>query len=143
MDVEIQEGFPVVTVLIKCPEITEEIKRMSSLLHNYGTKLSGTKENQTYLIDRHDVLYFESVDKRCFIYTADDVYETSMKLYEIEEWLASGIFIRSSKSQVVNIKKMKSLCPEFGGRIEAVMENGERLIISRQYAKSLKERLGI
>ena len=101
------------------------------------------RDNQTHIIDRQDVLYFESVDKRCFIYTASDAYETSLKLYEIEEYMSEMEFFRSSKSQVINILKIKSLCPDFGGRIEVVMENGEKLIVSRQYAKLLKERLNL
>ena len=52
-------------------------------------------------------------------------------------------FIRNSKSQILNIAKIKSICPDFGGRIEAVMENDEILIISRQYSKILKERLSL
>ena len=130
-------------MIIKCPEVTDEINKIASLLREYGLKMTGTKDGQTFLIDRHDILYFESVDKRCFIYTDSDVYETSLKLYEIEEWLNNIIFFRCSKSQIINIKKIKSLCPEFGGRIEAVLENGEILIVSRQYSKSLKERLGL
>jgi len=71
------------------------------------------------------------------------VYELPLKLYELEEILASAGFIRSAKSQVLNLYKIDSLCPDFGGRIEVTMQNGERLIVSRQYAKQLKERLGI
>ena len=143
MEVIIKEGHPRVTAIIQCPHATDEIKQLAALLESHGHKMPGTMDGQTFLIDRHDILYFESVDKRCFIYTATAVYETALRLYEIEEWLASGIFFRSSKSQAVNLKKIKSLCPEFGGRIEAVLENNERLIISRQYAKLLKERLGL
>ena len=143
MEVIIQEGCSDTEVVIKCPEATDEIKRLAALLQGYGQKMSGVKDGQTFLIDRHDVLYFESVDKRCFVYTASDVYETALRLYEIEERLAGGIFFRSSKSQIINIKKIKSLCPEFGGRIEAVLENGEILRVSRQYSKLLKERLGL
>jgi len=143
MEVVIQEGCLNIELVIKCPEATDEIQKLASLLRGLGQKMPGMKDGQTFLIDRHDILYFESVDKRCFIYTASDVYETVLKLYEIEEWLADGIFFRSSKSQVVNIKKIKSLCPEFGGRIEAVLENSEVLMVSRQYAKLFKERLGL
>ena len=143
MDVIIQEDCSNIEVIIKCPKATDEIQKMASLLQGYGQKMPGTKDGQTFLVDRHDILYFESVDKRCFIYTTADVYETALKLYEIEEWLTTGIFFRSSKSQVINIKKIKSLCPEFGGRLEVVMENGEILMVSRQYAKILKERLGL
>ena len=143
MVVLIKEGHQNVEIVINCPKVTDEIRQLASLLKGHGHKMPGMKDGQTFLIDRHDILYFESVDKRCFIYTAADVYETALKLYEIEEWLAGGIFFRSSKSQVVNLKKIKSLCPEFGGRIEIILENGEKMMVSRQYAKQLKERLGL
>jgi len=143
MKIEIQEGFADVEVIIKCPEVTEKIRRMASLLQGCEQKLSGIMDGAMHLIDRQDVYYFESVDKRCFIYTAKDVFETALKLYEIEEMLAEAGFFRNGKSQVLNMAKIASLCPDFGGRIEAVMENGEKLVVSRQYAKALKERLRI
>ena len=141
MKVEIQEGFSNIEVVIKCPEITEEINRIASLLQGHEQKLNGIIDRSTHLIDRHDIFYFESVDKQNFIYTASEVYETDLKLYEIEERLTASGFFRNSKSQVLNIAKIKSLCPDFGGRIEAVMENGEILIVSRRYSKLLRERL--
>ena len=143
MKIDIHEGFDNIEVIIKCPEVTETVSRMKSLLESCGQRLSCTESGMTHLIDRHDIFYFESVDKRCFAYTAKDVYETSLKLYELEELLSDTGFIRSSKSQILNIAKIKSLCPDFGGRLEVVMENGETLIVSRQYAKLLKERLGL
>ena len=143
LKIEIQEGFEDVEIIIRCPEITDKIRKMESLLHGSRQRLSCGKDGVTHLIDKQDVLYFESVDKRCFIYTEDDVYETALKLYEIEEMLSEAGFLRSAKSQILNIAKIKSLCPDFGGRIEVIMDNGEKLIVSRQYAKILKERLGL
>ena len=143
MRIEIQEGFDNVQVIIKCPKINEEIRRVESILHGFDKKLTCTKEGTIKLIDKRDVLYFESVDKHCFLYTSDDVFETSLKLYEIEEVLSDIGFFRSSKSQILNIAKIESLCPDFGGRIEAIMENGYQLIVSRQYAKKLKEKVGL
>jgi len=143
LKIKINEGFPDIEIIVNCPQVTEEINKIASVLKTYDKKLSGTKDGHIYMIERQDIFYFESVDKQCFIYTSDDVYETSEKLYEIEELLADMGFFRSSKSQIINIAKIKSLCPDFGGRIEAIMENGEKLIISRQYAKLFKERLGL
>jgi len=116
---------------------------MAAMLQLCEKRLSGVKNGKTYMLDNQDIFYFESVDKRCFIYTADNTFETPLKLYEVEESLNDAGFFRSSKSHIMNIAKIKSLCPDFGGRIEAVMENGEKLIVSRQYAKLLKERLGL
>lgn len=143
MEIQIQEGFPSLEIIIKCPKASEEIHKMVSLLQNHEQKLLGKKDGMTSLIDKQDVLYFESVEKHCFIYTAADVYETDLKLYELEDRLTDAGFFRSSKSQILNIVKITSLCPDFGGRMEVIMENGERSVVSRQYAKRLKERLGI
>ena len=143
MKLEIIEGNEGIEVTIKCPEITPDIRKLEALLYSYAKKLSCTKDGIIYLIDTKDVLYFESVDKQTFLYTASDVYELPQRLYEIEEMLSDAGFIRSAKSQILNTYKIISLCPDFGGRIEAVMENSEKLIVSRQYAKLLKERLGI
>jgi DNA-binding LytR/AlgR family response regulator len=116
---------------------------MASVLQGFDNKLQGSKDGKIYLIDVKDVLYFESVDKRCFIYTDKDVYDTPLKLYEIEEQLTEKGFIRIAKSQILNIFQIESLCPDFGGRIEIILKNSEMLIVSRQYSKLFKERLGI
>lgn len=143
MKVEIVEGYSDIEVTIKCPQATEEINKMAAIMQGFGEKLSGSKNGKIYFVDVKDVLYFESVDKRCFIYTEKDEYETFLKLYEIEEQLTIKGFIRNAKSQILNIAKIESLCPDFGGRIEVILKNGEKLIVSRQYSKLLKERLGL
>lgn len=51
--------------------------------------------------------------------------------------------MRASKSMVLNLNKIKHLSPAFGGRFEALLENDEKVIISRQYVPVLKERLGL
>jgi len=106
-------------------------------------KLSGVKDGALHVIDPQEVFYFDTVDKRYFIYTEHDVFETHLKLYEIEQLLPPALFFRSSKSQIINIAKIASLWPDIAGRLEVVMKNEERVIVSRQYARALKERLGL
>ena len=87
--------------------------------------------------------YFESVDNRVFVYMAEEVYETRMKLYELEKSLLNTDFFRASKSTIINLANVKNLSPALAGRFEAHMKNGEALIISRQYVQDLKRRLGL
>lgn len=143
MKVEIFEGFENLEITIKCSEATENIRKLETLIYSYGAELTCTKNGVKYLISVNDVLYFESVDKRTFLYTEIDVYELQLKLYEVEEMLGSAGFIRSAKSQIINTYKIESLRPDFGGRIETTMAGGEKLIVSRQYASSLKEKLNL
>lgn len=143
MNITINEGFSETEVTINCHIANDEILKIVSILQSFDKKLAGTKNGQVHIIDIKDVFYFDSVDKRSFIYTLKDVWDTALKLYEIEERLSGAGFFRSSKSQIINIAKIASLCPDFGGRIEVTMLNGEKLIVSRQYAKNLKEKLGL
>jgi len=130
-------------IVIKCPEITADIHKLEAFIRGYAKEIPCIKEGAGYLVDIKDILYFESVDKQSFLYTEDEVYELSLKLYEIETMLASAGFIRSAKSQIINTYKISSLRPDFGSRIEVTMAGGEKLIVSRQYAPLLKERLGL
>ena len=71
------------------------------------------------------------------------MYESKSKLYQLEETLLSKDFIRVNKAVVLNINKITKLVPAFGGRFEAILKNGYKIIISRMYVPLLKERLGM
>lgn len=92
---------------------------------------------------KYEVLYFESVDNRTFLYTKDKVIEIKERLYKIEAELSDKDFIRISKSQIVNINKIKSLRPELNRTILATMCNGEHLCISRKYVRTIRSLLAI
>ena len=101
-------------------------------------KILGVAEGASHFIEPKDIFYFESIDKRTFMYTQSQVLETTLRLYELEENLAKLDFFRASKSTIINISKIKNLSPRFNGRLEALLENNERLVISRQYVPIIK-----
>ena len=85
---------------------------------------------------------FKSDDK-VFAYTKDCVYETKAKLYQLEEELPVSDFFRANKPVIVNLDKIDSLAPAFGGGFEATLENGYKVVVSRNYLNELKEMLGL
>ena len=48
-------------------------------------------------------------------------------------------FARCSKSVVLNLMLLENISPALNGRFFAHMKNGERLMISRQYAQKMKQ----
>jgi len=130
-------------IIINCRKGDNEVYRMIAILRSFDRKLTGTKDGRTFIIDAVDVMYCESVDKKTFIYTNDDVFETVLRLYELEERLSHGEFFRASKQNIINISKIMSMRPEISGKIEVTLQNGERLYVSRQYVPTLKSKLGI
>lgn len=86
-----------------------------------------------------NIYYFEALDEKVFAYTENKVYEIKARLYEVERSYTAFHFIRFSKSVVLNIMLLDSISPALNGRFFAHMKNGEKLMISRQYAPSLKQ----
>ncbi len=145
MKITIQDGpeFLETEVIFRCREAGPQILKMIATLRAFDRKLTGYREGQTFLLEADDVLYIDTVDKRTFLYTADGVFETPLRLYELEERLAAWDFFRASKSSVVNFNQIKSMRPDFGGRIQLTMQNGEKLFVSRQYVPAVKKKIGL
>lgn len=131
-------------VTIEYREKDEQVNKLIDFvehLEKLKNSFTASANGKIYNISINDILYIEAVDRKTFGYTANEVYELDKKLYEIEEQYKLMDYIRISKSCIVNLKKIHSLKPDFGGKILATMENSEKLYISRQYASVLKEKL--
>ena len=128
--------------LIRALEKTADILNAMDLLENGSGGIAVTKERSTWFCKLTQIYYIESVDKHTYVYTKGDCYESRERLYELEEKLGL-YFVRISKSMIVNLRKIRNVSAEPGGRMVAVLLNGERVIISRSYVKEIKRRLGI
>ena len=130
------------SALIRATEKTADILNAIDLLENGSGGITVTKDRSTYFCKLTMIYYIESVDKHTYVYTKGDCYESRDRLYELEEKL--GIwFVRISKAMIVNLRKIRNVSAEPGGRMVAVLLNEERVIISRSYVKEIKRRLGI
>ena len=143
MNIQIVEQQENLQVIIQCTYINDEVKKLKSHIELFDNKLTARKNGEVCLINESEVLYFETVDNRTFLYTLDEVLEIRQRLYELEEILSEKDFIRISKSQIANINQMKSLRPELNRTILVTMCNGERLTVSRKYVQAVRKLLGI
>jgi len=130
-------------ILIRCHELTDEIVAYVNSLKTKDSALLGYDQNDIHRLSFGEVYYFEAVDNRVFIYTNNKVYEAKQKLYELEQLCEKRRFFRCSKSILLNIEKIALLHPSFSGRFEAVLDNKETVVVSRQYVPLLKRKLGL
>lgn len=103
----------------------------------------GYKDNVLHRLRLSEIYYFEVVDGTSFFYTQNDVFNAKEKLYEFEDVSAKSSLFRCSKSMILNADKIDYIRPSFSGRFEAVLSNGEAVIVSRKYVADLKRLLGI
>lgn len=130
-------------IIIRCKQMDEHLLKLVYAIKAGSEKLTVTRGNDIVQVAPKDVFYFEAVDNKVFLYLEKEVYETKLKLYELEERFVGTDFLRVSKSVIMNLAKVKTLSPAFNGRFEATMKNGEKVIVSRQYVPVLKDKLGL
>lgn len=141
--INVEQSLEEMELTIDCPQRDQKVEKILAMLQVMDKKLTGTKDGHTYILDAGSILYIDTVDKRSFFYTKTDVYETPLKLYELEEQLAELDFFRAGKSCIINFNQIKSLKPDLDGRILVTMANEEKVFVSRQYAATIKMKLGV
>jgi DNA-binding LytR/AlgR family response regulator len=126
-------------VTVKCNQISDDIEKLLAAIRLLDMKLTGRKNGRQHILDASDVMYIESTEKRSFLYTLEDVYESPFRLYELESKLADCDFLRASKNCLFNINHVQSIEPDMDRRLVLIMEKGIKLIVSRQYAPAVKK----
>ena len=107
----------------------------------FRKRLPCNKEKKEIWVAVADIYYIESVDKHSFVYCEDEVYETELRLYQLEEELLAAGFVRISKSCLVNIRVLQSIKPLLNSRLEATLINGEKLTVTRKYIHVIRTAL--
>ncbi len=95
--------------------------------------LMGRKETESRLIQPEEIYYCEIVDRKCYAYLKEEVWQLEEGLAKLTERYEMHGFVRISKSMVVNIFKVKQIQADFNMRMNLVLLNGETVVMSRSY----------
>ncbi len=143
ISININENISDTEIVINSSSLTPEIEKIIATLRILDQQIMAVRNDEAYILDVAKIVYIESVDRKTFVYTKEDCFESKLKLYEIEQQLCQAGFLRVSKSCLVQLKFIRSLKSELDRKIRLTLENGEQIIVSRQYADELKHRLGV
>lgn len=131
------------TIIVRCGSLSDSVWKLLQQIKTSDELFTCIKDGNISRIKPTDVFYFESVDNKTFLYTEHNVYEIKQKLYEIEKAYQGIDYFRVSKSVILNLDKISYLSPVIGSRLEATLQNKEKIMISRQYVSALKVLLGL
>lgn len=130
-------------IQISCRHLTPEIEKILATLRILNQQMMVMKGDETYILDVTKIIYIEAMERKTFVYTQEDYYESKLKLYEMEERLVECGFFRVSKSCLVHLRYIKSLKNDVDRKLRLTLESGEQIMVSRQYADEIKRRLGV
>ena len=133
-----RQGLEHPEVIIEYRELTDGVKRVSAFVRSVDQSISCKREGKEFSIPLSDVFYIESVDKKTFVYGETEVYQTRLRLAELEKMLSHAGFVRVSKSVILNIEKLQGVKNLANSRLEAFLSNNERICVSRKYLKEIR-----
>ncbi len=130
-------------ICLRYKEETGIVREILEILRRPGTgdRLYGKKDGETVFFAPGEILYIESVDDKLFAYTREEVLRLEGTLVGILERLGDERFFRCSKSMILNIEKVEKLHSLSSNRIDATLEGGEHILISRTYASEFRKLL--
>lgn len=131
-------------------EIIDKAKKQVN--KNQRTTTKNLEQFSTFPIHSDDRIFLinpetvqmVSVDERSLsIFTDEKQYVTTGTLSGIEQKLPPALFIKTQRSFIINVTKVKEIQPWFNHTLQVTMENGEKVPVSRSYLKAFKERLNL
>ena len=141
LTINTHERYDETEIIVNCNCMNEYIEKLLAAIRILEMKLPCLKDGQQHFIDITRIIYIESIDKRTFLYTATEVYESHFKLIELEEKLVKLDFLRASKNCIFNIRYLHSLRSDLEQRLLLTMEKDIKIVVSRQYSGAVKEKL--
>ena len=128
-------------IIINCAYMDERLQKLADYIRQFSFSLEGESDGKQYQIPIEQIFYIESVDNKTFLYDCERAYSNRQTLSALEEKLRNMTFVRISKSCLLNISYLKCVSPHVNHRLKAELQNGEQLIISRNYVELLKDKL--
>ena len=141
--IDIDERYSDTEVTIRAKRLTTDVEKLVALMRIVNMQIGVRQGEETYLLDADRILYIETVDRKTFVYTEKETYESELKLYEIEQELLAHDFLRISKQTIVNMRMIKSLRADIDRKIRVTLKNGEQIVVSRMYSDELRRKLGL
>ncbi|MFW6287879.1 MAG: LytTR family DNA-binding domain-containing protein [bacterium] len=148
--IEKGQDFPEVDALFIVFE-KENLTQLITFLEKInleGNRLRGLtakKSDSYHLIFYEDIAYFEADGNYVYCLNTDGVrFEVKEKLYQLEKNLDREVFIRVSRSYIVNILNVAKVSPFFKGKMLLKFDNLDKeIMVTKGYSNDFKSFLGI
>lgn len=127
------------TVIVEYPEYDKSVDNLINKIKNMSISFTGKSDGKTVSIDISDIYYIENVERKIFLYSRKDVFRYDGSMADIESSIAETDLVRISRTCFMNVSHLKEIKQIKNSHLEAVLDNGEKLIVSRKYLKDIKK----
>lgn len=104
-------------------------------------KIPAINNGKVVLVDQQEILYVISKGRHASLVTKQETWPTSLTLQEIEERLDPKQFLRTHRSYLVNIDRIREIIPWFNGTYKLVLNLPHEIMeipVSRTFVRQIR-----
>lgn len=141
----IDKSYEALEIQVCNGEMNQQVKQLVEDISAFVNEgINGTDfRGEKVVLPLRDIVRFYTENQKVMVQDGKGVYSTQEKLYELEQRLDEGQFFRISKSEIVNLKKIRRLDMSMTGTIRVILSDGTETYTSRRNVTKLKHCLGI
>ena len=142
VEIKVEPGRQAPKIVILTGEESGELRRLAEQLS--GLALGPVPVNrgeEKLLLPQGDFLRFYTDGKGVSAQTAVETYAVRLRLYELEERLDPGRFVRISNGEIINLNRVTAVDLSLAGTICMTLDGTVKAYVSRRYMKKIKEAL--
>jgi DNA-binding LytR/AlgR family response regulator len=140
---EIEEGRRNIDVLFRASEEDEQVEALMARVTDPLSSLLTVRDGADAIVTLPEerVIMISVDNKRLRIMADDGVYWLKMPMREAETMLNPSWFLRISRYEIVNLRKVKHFDFSVGGALHINLEDGTETWASRRFIPAIKKRL--
>ena len=140
--IEIDSEIPNLTVIIKNNELNKDVEGVMAAVQEYAENripnIPAFQKDSMVILPQPQIIRFFIDGRKVMAQTRQGLYEVRKPLKEIEDMLDETVFVRISKSEIVNLSMVKNFDFSINGTIGVLLVNGEKTYVARRRVKEVK-----
>ncbi len=136
----------------KVPKITIQTNQKTELIENIIYAIERCVEDEVpkvtaysgetmVLLNQRDISRIYTQNRKLVICTGDGTYESKLTLKDLEDVLDENIFVRISRFEIVNLRKISAFDLSIAGTIKVFFEDKSETWVARRYVKTIQQKL--
>lgn len=139
VEIKLDSSYTETKVVIYTDNITEEITQLAKkLTGNIAKIIVGYDDNIMTVLEESEIIRVFAENGKVFAVTENGKYMLKLRLYEVEEVLDKRYFVRISKSEIINLKRVKNFDLSITGTICVKLSDNSVTYVSRRYVNKIK-----
>ncbi len=116
---------------------------LDNKIHYQTLQYMKTSDDNYKVFDEQDICFIEANRKKSIVYLSHESFEVGISLKEVEKTLRSNIFFKTSRSYIVNLKKVSQISQYSRNSLEISFSDcSAKALLSKQLLKDFQGLLG-